>query len=157
VLTQERPFIQEILLGEQMCGPFRGFTMGPGGKNDGQSPRRAAVRETLEETGLEIFEPDLRHLGVLRSYFNGTPSFDVDVFRAYRYRGILRQPTTFHGDWQNMKQLPIHRMLETDKYWLFAAVAGMWFGRISVYFGQTPHTIDDVHVEPGFSERLPQR
>jgi isopentenyldiphosphate isomerase len=92
----------------------------------GQSYLEAAVRETLEEAGVEVKESDLTNLGVMRAdYVQG--AYVSNAMRglfAYRYSGTISDLTVEDGDGAGFVRLSVgelERQLDTEPE-KFAAV-----------------------------------
>lgn len=154
VPTRRQAFKEQLLLGLQTRRFFKGYKMCPGGKNDGQDPRVAACRELLEETNVIAYEKSLQHVGVIQSYVNSEPLFDVDVFRAPHHEGAHQSRPFFPSEWVDKDKLPWRDMLIPDPAWLMYAIDGMWFGLLIAEFDQTPNKVE-YRVDPSFERRLP--
>ena len=154
VPTRRMAFKEQLLLGLQTNRFFKGYKMCPGGKNAGQDPRVAARRELLEETNLIAYERSLQHVGIIQSYVNGEPLFDVDVFRAPDCEGVHQSRPFFPSEWVDTDKLPWRSMVNSDPAWLMYAIEGMWFGLLIAEFDQAPDKVT-YRVDPSFERRLP--
>lgn len=86
-----------IALGRRNCGNSTGKMAAPGGHIDrGESPESAAVRETLEETGIRVSKSDLR-LVHEKPQAGGYVSYVVMLGR----RQPLNPPSTHAWEWQS--------------------------------------------------------
>jgi isopentenyl-diphosphate delta-isomerase len=85
----------------------------------GQSYLEAAVRETLEESGVEVKESDLTNLGVMRAdYVQGVyVSNAMRGLFAYRYSGTISDLAVEDGDGAGFVRLSVgelERLLDTE-------------------------------------------
>ena len=113
----------EVLLIRKKRGHGAGRINGPGGKIDpGETALAAAVRETREETGVEVLDAELR--GEFRFVELNGPQWLGYVFLAGRYRGEPVQTPEADPFWCPLDALPFHEMWEDDRYWLPRLLAG---------------------------------
>ena len=82
--------------------------IGVGGKFlAGETPEQCAKRETLEETGLTLIEPEYRGIVDFKSV--GWPEERMHLFWADRFEGSLKDCTEGTLEWvpkETMEQLP---------------------------------------------------
>ena len=107
----------EVLLIEKKRGLGKGFYNGVGGKvEDGETPIKTAVRECIEEIGVEPINPTW--MGVLEFYNDGALYGYVHVFVAKDYKGEPKETEEAKPIWFKIDRLPYDNMWEDDKYWL---------------------------------------
>jgi len=114
-----------ILLINKKRGFGEGKINGPGGKvKQGESIIYGAIRETLEETGIQPL--DLQKKAILDFYFGKTenPLWKVHVFTARKYTGNLVETEEAKGEWVEIDDIPYDLMWEDDKYWLPKVLSG---------------------------------
>ena len=113
----------EVLLIRKKRGHGAGKINGPGGKVDaGETPLEAAVRETREETGIEVLDAELR--GEFRFVELNGPQWLGYVFLAGRFRGEPVETVEADPFWCPVSDLPFEEMWEDDRYWLPRLLAG---------------------------------
>jgi len=146
---------EEVLLIEKKRGLGAGKVVGPGGKVEpGETPTAAAVRETREETGLRVSDPE--KVGEFTFVFGDEPRMFVHVFRATEFSGTPRETPEAVPGWFHVDELPYDEMWEDDRYWLPHLLAGEPFeGRFA--FDADGEELLDRTVETGvsFSDRGP--
>ncbi len=70
---------------------FPGWLMLPGGKQEvDETPLRAAVRETYEETGIQAIDPELRIVATHNHYYRER-LYLVFIFVAKKFKGELKE------------------------------------------------------------------
>lgn len=112
-----------VLLIHKLRGFGAGKVNGPGGKiAGGESPLAAAVRETVEETGIEPLDPVAA--GTLAFSFLDGLTIAVDVYRASRWRGVLTACEEADPFWCPLDAVPYDRMWQDDRHWLPEVLAG---------------------------------
>lgn len=118
-----------VLLQLKTTGRFGGgWWNAPGGKvADGETPEKGAIRETKEETSLEVSE--LRHHGVITFYFGDTaePDYFLHVFSTTRFAGEPRDSVEGRLQWHDGADLPYDQMWPDDRFWLPDMLAGRRF------------------------------
>jgi 8-oxo-dGTP diphosphatase len=127
---------ENVLLAEKKKGKFAAGTLnGPGGKVEGdESLVQCLVRETKEEWNLDLVEEDIEKVAQITFHFGGNPDFEVHVYRAGRFSGELSETEEAHcPEWFSIKELPLDRMLESDREWLSKAIAGERFSANAYY------------------------
>lgn len=114
-----------ILLQERPVGRiWAGMLNGPGGKVDpGEDAADAIVRETIEETGLMIVDPQPRGSLVLHLPSPRLQKLTVDIFVATATKGSAAE---LEGElsWHERDALPFDRMWADQRYWLQAVLDG---------------------------------
>ena len=92
----------------------------PGGKLAvGEMPADCVVRETLEETGLQIRNP--RQIGVVHFYKDNqrdSPEWSSHVFLSKEFDGTLTEGREGQLKWFNIHSLPFDDMWEDDPLWV---------------------------------------
>jgi 8-oxo-dGTP diphosphatase len=113
----------DVLLIRKKRGHGAGKINGPGGKLDaGESPTQCAVRETLEETGVEVLDPQLA--AVMRFVDLEDEDWLGYVFVAHRYRGKIRETVEAVPVWFARDEIPFDEMWQDDRHWLPRILAG---------------------------------
>lgn len=110
-----------VLLGEKKKGLGLGKLVGPGGKLEpGETPRQAAVREVLEESGLSIAEDDLVLIGRIRYEFPHRDSWSQVswVFATRSWRGDIVESDELLLRWHAVDDIPFDRMWDDARFWL---------------------------------------
>jgi 8-oxo-dGTP diphosphatase len=106
-----------VLLIHKKRGVGAGLYNGPGGKvEQGETPREAAVRETREEVGLRVQDPE--KLGELYFEFGGDPFMFVHVYRATEFAGEPVETAEADPEWFHRSAVPYDEMWADDRYWL---------------------------------------
>lgn len=126
----------KVLLGEKKKGKFAEGTLnGPGGKTEGEETlEECLVRETEEEWGLRLVRDDLVQVARIVFYFDGKADFEVHVFRAERFEGLLCETEeSYCPVWYPVTNLPLSRMLEADREWMQKAISGERFSARAYY------------------------
>ena len=112
----------------------RGINQGcvnfPGGKKeDGETMEQCVVRETLEETGILIENP--QQVGYVEF-----PEFDfyVYVYKSTKYSGELKsREGEVVAFWQDEDKIPYDQMREADSNFLPDIMAGKFVKRRYIY------------------------
>jgi 8-oxo-dGTP diphosphatase len=112
-----------VLLIRKKRGHGAGKINGPGGKIDaGETPLQSALRETAEETGIEVLSATLaaefRFLDLTSLQWYGY------VFVAKEWRGRLTETEEADPFWCPVAEIPFDAMWEDDRYWLPRLLAG---------------------------------
>jgi len=126
-LLRERAGRTEVLLGEKRIGLGTGKVVAPGGKLEaGETPRQAAVREVLEEVGIELTESALELVGELTYPFPARPAWSQKswAFVARGSWGDPRPSAELEARWVALADIPFDRMWDDAKYWLADALDG---------------------------------
>ena len=113
------------------AGKFNGY----GGKvENGESYEEAAIRETKEESGLEV--SGLEKVAELDFKFtNAPPGKDWDqivhVYFSKNWKGEVVETEEMAPKWFNKKEIPLDECWDDDKYWLPKLLEGKkvygWF------------------------------
>jgi 8-oxo-dGTP diphosphatase len=115
----------KILLAMKKRGFGMGKWNGPGGKVEtGETPEDACIRETCEETGLEVAA--LEHRGIVEFIFEGKSEWDTEchVFVSTVVRGEAVETDEMFPQWYAITDVPYALMWEDDPIWLPGVVAG---------------------------------
>lgn len=127
----------EVLLGRKRTGLGEGKLVGLGGKlHPGEHPRRAAVREIEEESGLFVEPGALRHAGLLTYLFPTRPAWSQESW-VYLCREWIGEPIDTEElapEWHPMSRVPFDEMWSDARHWLAGALDGR-FVRCSFVFG----------------------
>jgi len=109
--------VDELLLISKKTGLGAGLYNGPGGKVESdESPRTAAIRETREEVGLDVHDPDRR--AELEFYFGEDPLFRCHVYVATAFSGSATESREAVPEWRRRDAIPYDEMWEDDRLWL---------------------------------------
>lgn len=112
----------EILLAMKKRGFGMGKWNGVGGKMDAQKGDRdvfdAVVRETKEEIGVDIINPE--KVGVFRFRFPYKSGWDQDVhlFLVRKWKGEPEESEEMAPKWFSQDKLPYDQMWDDDKLWM---------------------------------------
>lgn len=115
----------KVLLAMKKRGFGMGKWNGPGGKVEaGETPEQACVRETREETGLEV--ETLEHRGIIEFVYERMPEWDTEchVFVATGAQGIAAETEEMRPRWYAIADVPYGEMWEDDVIWLPGVLAG---------------------------------
>jgi len=116
----------QVLLQRKAAGLWgAGKWNAPGGKClPGEDPKDAAVRETWEETGLQV--RGLEHRGMLHFTFGEgqRPDWVVYVFWATGFGGVARAGDEGELRWHPVSALPLDAMWPEDRLWIPHLLAG---------------------------------
>ena len=113
-----------VCLGLKKFGYSKGKWNGFGGKiEEGETPKQAASREVLEESGVTIKTPDLSQVA---SFYYHEPQGDweVTVFLCNKFEGIPKESKEMLPEWFEMDNLPLNDMWENDSLWLKKVFSG---------------------------------
>ena len=113
----------QVLLIRKKRGHGAGKINGPGGKVDqGETPLQAALRETREETGIEVRHATLmaefRFVDLIAEQWYGY------VFIAEGWHGSLQETDEADPFWCPIAELPFAEMWEDDRFWLPRLLSG---------------------------------
>ena len=109
----------EILLAKKKRGFGVGKWNGTGGKvEEGEEIIDAAIRETKEEIGVDIANPE--KVGVLHFRFPYKSDWDQDVhlFLAKEWQGEPKESDEMAPKWFKLNEIPYELMWDDDKHWL---------------------------------------
>lgn len=122
--------LRKFLMIRHHRGINKGHLNFPGGKQEGEETmEECVVRETKEETGLDIKNP------VLVGYIE-FPSADlaVYVYRSTEYSGILHEKEDeVNAFWQSEDEIPYAQMRDADRDFLPEILAGRYVKRRYLY------------------------
>ncbi len=112
-----------VLLIRKKRGHGAGKINGPGGKlHPGETPVVCAARETLEETGVEVIDPELS--AVMRFVDLEGDQWLGYIFVGRCYRGHLRETPEALPQWFPVSGIPFDEMWEDDRFWLPRVLEG---------------------------------
>lgn len=116
-----------ILMIEKKRGLGTGYINAPGGHIEIEETKvEAAIRETKEETGLDVM--DLEERGILRFQFKDGLRMLGYVFFTSSYSGTLVEETDeTRPFWTDIASLDYSAMWEDDRLWLPMALEGKKF------------------------------
>jgi ADP-ribose pyrophosphatase YjhB (NUDIX family) len=116
-----------ILLGMKKkrlgAGKYNGFG---GGVEWWESLEECAVRETSEEAGITLLNPE-RYGNILFQFQIDEQDHLVHFFRASEYNGVARESDEMKPEWFDEMNIPYDKMWADDKYWLPLMLAGKKF------------------------------
>lgn len=113
----------EVLLIRKKRGHGAGKINGPGGKVEtGETPLAAAIRETLEETGIRVLDPALR--GRFKFVDLVAPQWFGFIYTATSYEGTPVETEEGDPAWYAISELPFDEMWEDDRFWLPRVLKG---------------------------------
>lgn len=104
---------------------WAGMLNGPGGKiNAGEDAADAIVREVMEETGLQLINPQPRGSLTLHIPSPVLVKLSVDIFTANIFQGNASE---LEGTlaWHDRNALPFDSMWADQRYWLHAVLDGL--------------------------------
>jgi 8-oxo-dGTP diphosphatase len=113
-------FIQEgekLLLIHKKKGLGAGKINAPGGRIEpNETPRVAAIRETIEEVGMEPINPEQR--GEVFFQFKDGYKLHGEIFFSTHYSGVPTETEEAGPFWCDIDSIPYEKMWEDDQYWL---------------------------------------
>lgn len=122
-----------VLLAHKKRGVGKGYWNGVGGKLEGaESWQEAAVRECQEE--IRVTPLDIEHRADITFDFfhNGQAQKMLGrVYACYRWEGEPQETEEMTPKWFNIRELPLDKMWDDDKYWLPQFLEGK---KIKAYF-----------------------
>ncbi|HLD28171.1 MAG TPA: 8-oxo-dGTP diphosphatase [Patescibacteria group bacterium] len=129
---------ERIVLAMKKQGFGKGKWNGYGGKIKDQDEgdiNLTAIRETKEESDLEIRHARRNLRAIITFYFGGEPGFKVYVFLVYDWFGEPRETSEMKPKWFDLDQIPYNQMWVADKEWLPLILAGQRI-KAEVFFDQ---------------------
>lgn len=126
-----------VLLIEKKRGMGTGYYNAPGGHIEIEETKfEAAIRETKEETGLDV--SDLKEMGTLYFQFKDGIRMIGYVFFAYSYTGeLIDECDETRPFWCKKSDLDYSMMWEDDRLWLPLAMEGKHFEGYFVFDDKT--------------------
>lgn len=118
----------KILLAMKKRGFGAGRWNGSGGKFDQEKGDKtildAAIRETKEEIGVDVKNPE--KVGLFHFRFPHRPDFDQDVhlFLAKEWQGEPAESEEMKPAWFAFSEIPYENMWDDDKHWLPLVLEG---------------------------------
>lgn len=136
----------ELLLIKKKRGVGEGFYNGPGGKieDHDNTPKEAAIREAIEETGVTPIEPE--KVGELDFIFGEDPFQRVHVFLTEEYEGEPEKTEEADPVWFQPEEMPYDQMWEDDRYWMPLLFEEVAFRGI-FYFDADGDAVQDWRLE----------
>ena len=127
-----------VLLGYKKKGEIGQQTLnGPGGKQEsGESLKECLLREPREEVGLTLDPNKLEKVGTITFFDAGIADFEVHIFRTEHFIGIPKETDDMIPDWYNIDNLPLDRMLESDREWFSKMAKGEKFNAHVYYLSR---------------------
>lgn len=122
IFTEEAvlTFVQnedKVLLINKKRGLGHGKVNAPGGRIDrGEKPEEAAIRECIEEVGIEPL--NLAYVGELNFIFTDGYSLKGYVYFSDKYKGEMIETDEADPFWCDIDKIPYERMWSDDKEWL---------------------------------------
>jgi 8-oxo-dGTP diphosphatase len=108
---------EQVLLIRKKRGLGAGKINAPGGRIEAyETPLQAAIRETVEETGLTPHA--LQPVADLSFVFTNGYSIHSSVFLARSFQGIAYETPEAIPIWFARQALPFHEMWQDDPYWV---------------------------------------
>ncbi|NNM67995.1 MAG: NUDIX domain-containing protein [Spirochaetales bacterium] len=124
----------QILLIHKKRGLGAGKINAPGGRLEANETfEQAAIRETFEETGLQVFQ--LVETAALKFAFVDGYGLDVRAFFAFKHQGQPRETAEALPFWQKTSEIPWSKMWEDDPLWLKPALLGHYVNGRFVFSG----------------------
>jgi len=115
----------EVLLAMKKRGFGSGKWNGYGGKVlDTEDVMSGAIRELKEESGLSSSEKDLKHVGIVRFYFDGKAVFECYVYITHKWEGRPIETEEMRPQWYKVDELPFEEMWAADARWIPLILGG---------------------------------
>ena len=128
----------QLLLGMKKRWFGKGLWNGPWGKQKSQETiEEALIRETKEETDLDISSNDMKNVWVLHFYFEANPEWDQDVhlYKIQNYNWAPAETEEIKPEWFDLENIPYDQMWEDDYIWLPRVLKGETV-EYNFYFGE---------------------
>lgn len=118
---------EKVLLAKKKRGFGQGWWNGAGGKpQEGEELVDTLYREMQEEIGIRPKDPV--HHGTLDFFFeDGTPDWQVHVFRAEEFDGEPQESEEMSPKWFSLEEIPYEEMWADDRHWLPLLLEGRRF------------------------------
>ena len=124
----------KILLIHKKTGLGKGKINLPGGRiEENETARDAAVRETIEETGLTPIDPEERV--DLSFVFTDGYSLHGKAFFCSDYTGTMTETPEADPFWCNLAEIPYDEMWEDDPLWIPRALKGEHLRGVFIFDG----------------------
>jgi len=137
-----------VLLGTKKRGFGVGKVTGFGGKlNEGESVVEAAVRELVEEVGLEVDIENLKKVAELTFLFPHADWDDLNthVFMVKSWKGKPIESEEMQFEWHDFERIPFEKMWDDGRHWLPEVLNGRKIkGKFS--FGEDNSTISAKEI-----------
>src|SRR3989344_4661599 len=115
-----------ILLIKSKRGISEGKWNGPGGHvEEGESPADAAIRETIEETGVTPL--GIKHVGRNEFYIGGEGAMKAHIFVARDFSGETKETEEGIPNWFSLDAIPLNEMWPDDEIWIPVMLEGKKF------------------------------
>lgn len=116
-MIREEGDFKEVCLGQKLRGHGKGKINGIGGKiEDNETSKEAAVRETKEESGVNIRVTDLLKVGDI-TYLDPSGDWHSDVYLCKKWSGKMQDSKEMKLDWYSFQDIPYKKMWPDDKIW----------------------------------------
>lgn len=132
----------KVLMIRHHRGINKGCINFPGGKREGdETMDQCVIRETLEETGLQIKNPI--QVGYIEF---PTMNFYVYVYKSTEFSGhIAENEAEVNAFWQDADSIPYEEMREADKDFLPEILSGKYVKRRYMY-DENFHITDIINL-----------
>jgi 8-oxo-dGTP diphosphatase len=137
---------RQVLLGLKKRGFGAGYFVGIGGSLEAaETASQAAVREIMEEVGVQVAEADLIDMGNVIFQFPARPEWNLDValYQTQRWQGEIVASNEMDPAWFQPEEIPYDRMWQDARYWLPHLLDGIRMQARIVYH-QDNHTVNEV-------------
>ena len=140
---------KKVLLGFKKKGEIGSSTLnGPGGKLEpGESIEECCVRETQEEVSVTLDKNKLEKVAVITFFAAGAPDFEVHFFRTEHFAGEPQETIDMIPGWYDINDLPLDRMLESDRQWFSKVILGQKF-KARVYYRRRAADFERIEFLP---------
>jgi 8-oxo-dGTP diphosphatase len=136
----------QVLLGLKKYGFGAGYFVGIGGSLEaGETTAQAALREIMEEIGVQVAEADLSDMGSVIFLFPARPEWNLDValYQTQRWQGEIVESSEMAPAWFDPDKIPYERMWQDARYWLPHLLDGIRMQARIVYH-EDNQTVDEV-------------
>ncbi|MBU6491010.1 NUDIX domain-containing protein [Patescibacteria group bacterium] len=140
----------DVLLGLKRGGSGigDGTLNGPGGKQEaGETILECLIREVEEEVGVFVQPAMTEKVAIILFHAGAVPDFEVHVYRAHKFVGEPRETESMIPAWYDIDNLPIDRMLESDRMWFPQLIRGERFCA-NVYYQERAKGFLDIEFLP---------